>query len=78
MSMICKKCGYFKTKQGNGKKGECHRYPPVEGVRTDKGVKQFPTWPDVKPTQWCGEFRPKTAADYYRGKDSKPCCTGNY
>jgi len=55
--MVCKNCRNFKTKQGNGKKGECHRYPPTEGVRTGTGINEYPSWPDVKPTQWCGEFR---------------------
>lgn len=55
--MECKKCMFGKTKQGKGKKLECHRYPPTEGVVTKDGMKEFPSWPDVKPTQWCGEFR---------------------
>jgi hypothetical protein len=57
-SIECKKCLFFKTKQGKGKKGECHRYPPTEHDPVTNGPKKFPTWPDVKPTQWCGEFRP--------------------
>jgi hypothetical protein len=56
--MICKKCMFFKTKQGKGKMGECRRFPPKDHVKDGSGFFDKAVWPDVKPTQWCGEFRP--------------------
>jgi hypothetical protein len=48
----CSKCKYFKTKQGPGKKGACHRYPPAMVDKYDMAY-----FPQVKPTTVCGEFQ---------------------
>jgi hypothetical protein len=55
--MECKKCRFFKTKQGTGQVGECRVAHPV---KTIQGCTEYP---DVKPTWWCGEFRGKLSSD---------------
>ena len=57
MTIECKRCRFFKNKQGTGQIGECRRKPPV---KTITGSTEYP---DVKPTQWCGEFRGKLSTN---------------
>ncbi len=50
----CKDCEFF------DKHGKCHRYPPqmfmVGAPGNEKFVRHLP---DVKPDEYCGEFRQK-------------------
>ena len=47
----CKKCRFFKSRQGTGRDGECRFNPPVY-VPTDL----FPVFPEVNESLWCGKF----------------------
>jgi hypothetical protein len=60
----CKKCRYFKTRQGTGKVGDCRRMPPVVDP-----VSTRVAWPTVKPSHWCGEFTVLTMAEQNERED---------
>lgn len=47
----CKKCRFFKSRQGKGVDGECRFNPPVY-IPTD----MFPVFPEVNESLWCGKF----------------------
>lgn len=50
---LCKNCRWWVRFRGN--RGECRFFPPFG--RT--GTLTASTWPLTKPTEWCGQFKPK-------------------
>jgi hypothetical protein len=68
----CPGCGYFEQyypmSKAPDETGYCRRYAPRSRVYRprladedagDGDYLQFPIWPWVTPTDWCGEWRPR-------------------
>ena len=56
---ICENCQFFD-------RGTCHRYPPqLDQVKYYEGDYDDSYWyfPEVAPTDWCGEWQPKPKQD---------------
>lgn len=51
MSNSCKKCKFFKSRQGKGKLGECRVNPPTIQLGSTMGG-----FPIIEETTWCGKF----------------------
>ena len=51
MGDVCKKCKFFKSRQGKGKLGECRVNPPVIQLGSTMG--EFPI---IDESTWCGQF----------------------
>ena len=52
----CADCKFYQD-LGEGKLGECRRYPPVR--RMDESAQSTRSqFPSTKPKAWCGEFLP--------------------
>ncbi len=52
---ICKECKHVYMKRGEGL--YCHRYPPVFVFDYQSGASAV-QWPEIAPTDFCGEFAP--------------------
>lgn len=51
----CAKCKFWEKDQLEGRIGGwCRRYSP-KPVKIDSSI----VWPSTKPTDWCGEYKPK-------------------
>ena len=57
--LTCADCKFYQN-LGEGRAGECRRYPPVRRFDelTQRTISQFPS---TEPNDWCGEFSSKTA-----------------
>jgi hypothetical protein len=56
----CKDCRFFVVDQRISK-GECHRFPPIVVPdicgNGDIETKHYNYWPDVRPSDFCGEWK---------------------
>jgi len=65
----CANCRFFDRDAGDENTGECHRYAPsvrfyrdmqaeIRWLEThdDPSLANLSHWPDVGPSDWCGEF----------------------
>ena len=59
MDEKCENCKYCVTKLTSFYYWECHKSPPV--VVVVDGVEY--NWPEVKQTDWCGEWKPAEGMD---------------
>lgn len=58
----CRRCTFFKSKQGVGKEGECHWMPPV--LQPHGGARHVP----VHETGFCGQFKVNLQKYHVDGK----------
>ena len=49
---MCDKCEFYKPTGDAG--GSCHRYPPTPDGEGQTTTDEFP---QVRPADWCGEFK---------------------
>ncbi len=52
----CEQCRFFHPNPRIGADGDCRHGPPAVVVRHDCAGTW---WPEVRATDWCGEFQPK-------------------
>jgi len=52
MEDSCKRCKFFKSRQGKGRDGECRFNPPTYVP----SAYMFPVFPEVNESMWCGKF----------------------
>ena len=56
----CGRCLFFKLEPTSMPDGRCFRMPPTHHFVIENGqLREACTWPLVKPTKVCGEFRLK-------------------